>query len=183
MTFDSIGEVSYSLSISKKEQIQTLEDVESDYSEIVNDGIRQRVDLYKNSIKTNPDNPNTLKQIEIFRANLLQQFEEYQNKKEDMNYVAGVFSKALGGNVNQSNDGQFHISGSIEGVPISVKLNQNDNKIDFDTPTDGSCQKGLEAIQKKLIDANINLGAIKVLKTGQTINNRQNNRQNRKEKA
>lgn len=159
--------------------ISSLDEVKSDYSEILNDGIKQRVELFKNSIKSNPDNPNTLKQIENFKQTLFKQYEEYETQKEDTKYVANIFSNALGGNIDESENGSLSISGSIDGVPISVKLNKNNKNIDFDTPIDGSCKGGLDALQKKLNSANINLGAIKVLKTGQTINVTNQNKNSR----
>ncbi|MEA3315157.1 MAG: hypothetical protein U9Q30_04820 [Campylobacterota bacterium] len=159
--------------------IDGLDEVKSDYKDVLNDGIKQRVELFKNSIKSNPDNLNTLKQIENLKQTLFKQYEEYQTQKEDTKYVANIFSDALNTNINEDGDGSLSISGSIDGVPISVKLNKNNKNIDFDTPTDGSCKQGLDALQKKLNSANINLGAIKVLKTGQTINATQQNKNSR----
>jgi len=158
-------------------KIGLLEAIEYDYSEIFNEGIAQRITLFKQAIASNPDNTNTLKQIEDFKAVIVKQFDEYQNKKEDTAYVAEIFANALGTNVQSSASGNFFISGSIDGVPISVNLNNKNNNIEFDTPTDGSCQKGLNAIQKKLASANINLGEIRVLRTGQTLNAAQYNEQ------
>jgi len=159
--------------------IDGLDDVKNDYKDILNDGIIQRVELFKNSIKANPDNPNTLKQIDNFKQNLFKQFQEYQTQQDDSKYVANIFSDALGGNIDKIDDETLSISGSIDGVPISVKLNKNSKNIDFDTPMDGTCTKGLDALQKKLNNANINLGAIKVLKTGQTLNTTNQNKNSR----
>lgn len=158
-------------------KIELLEAIEHDYSEIFNDGIAQRITLFKQSIASNPDNTKTLKQIEDFKAMILRQFDEYQNKKEDTAYVAEIFANALGTNVQSSDSGNLFISGSIDGVPISVNLNNKNNNIEFDTPMDGSCQQGLNAIQKKLASANINLGEIRVLRTGQTLNAAQQSEQ------
>lgn len=162
--------------------VENLQQISLDYQEILNDGIKQRVELFKNSITTNPDNPNTIKQIEEFRTNLLKQYELYQEKKENTKYVANVFAKAFGVTIDNNHE-NIHISGTIEGVAISVNVNTNNNIIDFDTPTDGSCHKGLEALTQKLHDANINIGPIKVLKTGQTIHASQKNNITTKVKA
>jgi hypothetical protein len=158
-------------------KIELLEAIEHDYSEIFNEGIAQRITLFKQAIASNPDNTNTLKQIEDFKAVIVKQFDEYQNKKEDTAYIAETFANALGANIQNGSDGNYSISGSIDGVPISVNLNNKNNSIEFNTPTDGSCKKGLDAIQKKLASANINLGEIKVLRTGQTLNAAQYNEQ------
>lgn len=149
--------------------IESLEEIKSDYSEIMNEGIEQRVELFKNSIKLNPDNPNTIKQIEQFKNRLYKLYEEHLEQKENVQYVADTFANILNGDLKEDKEG-LSISGSIDGVPISVKLHQNSNSIDFDTPLDGSCKRAMEEIQKELNRANINLGEIKVLKTGQILN-------------
>jgi len=163
----------------KKEKVasvvENLEQIGVEYQEILNDGIKQRVELFKNAIATNPDNPNTLQQIETFKKNLYKQYALYQEKKEQRKYVEDVFAKALGATPDEDGE-KSHISGTIDGVAISVSFNSNNNVIDLDTPTDGSCRRGLDALMQKLDNANINLGPIKVLKTGQTINASQKNK-------
>ena len=163
--------------------LESLESISQEYKEILNDGIRQRIEIFSKSIKANPDNQNTLNQIQKFKSQLSRQYEEYQNKKEDTEYVANTLSKALGGNIKKGNDGSITINGSIEGVQISVHMHQNSKDINMDTPTDGSCRQGLDALVKKLHDANINLGPIKVLKTGQVYNTTTQKSNNQKTKV
>lgn len=150
--------------------VKSLDEVKTDYKEILNDGIIQRVDLFKKSIISNPDNENTLKQIEQFKQNISKQYDEYKNQLESRKYVANSFAQALNSTINETSDGNYFISGSIDGVPISVNLSSTSYDIDMDTPTDGSCYKGLEALQKHLHSSNIDLGPIKVLKTGKVLN-------------
>jgi len=149
--------------------VENLEQISLEYQEIFNDGIKQRVELFKNTIVSNPNNPNTLQQIETFKKNIYKQYELHQERKEQSKYVADVLANALGTTPDE-NSGKSYISGTIDGVDISVTLNSDNNSIDLDTPTDGSCRKGLDALMQKLDNANIDLGSIKVLKTGQTIN-------------
>lgn len=152
-----------------------LESIENDYKEILNDSIKQRVELFKNSIQTNPDNQNTMKQIEQFKSQLHKQYQEYLSQNEDTTYIAEIFSQALSADITKGLNGNLTIQGSIEGVPISVSLNNKNREIDFDTPTNGSCQNGLNALHNKLKAAHIHLGPIKVLKTGQVFNNQKSN--------
>lgn len=160
--------------------LASLNSVIQEYAEILNDGIKQRVELFSNSIKTNPDNQNTLKQIEQFKSQLSKQYEEYMNKKDETLYVAETLSQALGGDMQEGSDGSMSISGMIEGVDISVRLHLNSNDMDIDTPLDGSCKRGLDALIHKLGEANIDLGAVKVVKSGQIWNSTTNqNRQQR----
>jgi len=152
--------------------VSYLTSIEKEYKDILNDGIKQRVTLFKNAMRTNPDNQNTLKQIKSFKTNLHNTYEEHLEKVENTHYIADVLSEALGAKIQKSATGLL-IDGSIDSVPISVKLNHNNNSLDLDTPMDGSCRRGLDALIKKLDRANIDLGAIKVVKTGQTINHAQ----------
>lgn len=149
--------------------IDGLEEIKNDYAEIMNEGIVQRVELFKNSIKVNPDNQNTIEQIKQFKEKLFKLYEANTEIKENSKYVAESFANILKGNVKEEN-GNILISGAIDGVPISVKVNQVDNQIDFDTPLDGSCKTAMDSIQKELKNANIHLGEIKVVKTGQILN-------------
>lgn len=150
--------------------IKSLHDIESDYKEILNDGIIQRVELFKKSIISNPDNETTIKQIEQFKQNISKQYDEYKNQSENRKYVAKAFAQALNTTINETSDGNYFVAGSIDGVPISVNLSSTTYDIDLDTPTDGTCTKGLEALQKHLHSSNIDLGPIKVLKTGKVLN-------------
>lgn len=150
--------------------LKSLNDIENDYKEILNTGISQRVELFKKSIISNPDNTNTLKQIEQFKQAISNQYDEYKNQFESRKYVAKSFAKALNTTINEAPDGNYFISGSIDGVPISVNLSSNSTDIDLNTPIDGSCSKSLEVLQRELNNANIDLGSIKVLRTGEILN-------------
>ena len=150
--------------------IDSLDSIKTDCSEIMNPGIEQRIELFSQSVKTNPDNSDTLNKIDDFKQQINKMMDDHEEKKEDREYVGQVFSDALGGDVKSDDGGNSIIEGEIDGVPITVRLNDKDNEINMETPTDGSCRKGLEALQKKLIDKNIRLGEIKVLDTGETLN-------------
>jgi hypothetical protein len=111
-----------------KNIIDSLESLKEDYKEILNDGILQRIELFKNAIKANPDNKKTLSQIEQFKQQLFKLQEEYEEKKYKTEYVADKFSKILNGDIKKNGD-NLEISGNINEVPISVKLNYKNSNI------------------------------------------------------
>jgi hypothetical protein len=152
--------------------VESIKSIETDYADLMNDGIKQRIDLFSKSIQMNPDNENTLKQIESFKQTLQKQMEDYENKRADQKHVADTFADALGSSAKEDGSGGVVIDGNIDGVPITVRLNNSNNQINMDTPSDGSCRQGLDALQIKLENANISLGDIKIMKTGQTIKNK-----------
>ena len=153
--------------------IGSVKSIEDDYPEIINEGIRQRIDLFSKSIEANPDNINTINEIKQFREQINKKVEELEIEKQNRQHVKDTFVDALGGKLEDDGSGGVVISGDIDGVPITVKLNDVNNEINLDTPTDGSCRKGLNALQEKLENANISIGEIHILKTGQRINTTQ----------
>jgi hypothetical protein len=157
--------------------LDSLEKIKGDYKEILNDAILQRIELFANSIKANPDNKKTLSQIEQFQKQLFTKYEEFEEKKYQTDYVADKFSKLLNSDVKKSGD-NLEVSGKIDGVPISVKINYKNSNIDLDTPMDSSCKRGVNALQKGLEKEKISLGEIKVIRTGEVLN-KQNNTQSR----
>lgn len=157
--------------------IDFLDDIKNDYEEILTDGINQRIELFKKAMGLNPNNENTLKQINDFKLSLNQIYETHLEEKENKKYVADSFAKILNSSIVEEDNGTYFIRGSIDGVPISVSLDEK-NSINLDTPTDGSCVRGLEALQKELNSLNINLKEIKVVNTGQVLNKNSSTNQN-----
>jgi len=147
--------------------LNELENIENEYKEIINDGIKQRVESFKKAVKLNPDNKNLLSQIEAFEGNLSKMYAEFLEKEENKRYVADTFSDILGGNVEKGDGGLF-VEGSIDGVPIKVRV--EDRNINFDTPEDGSCESAMTKIVKELENREIKLGPIKALKSGKVFN-------------
>jgi len=147
--------------------LEELENIENEYKEIINDGIKQRIDSFKKAVKLNPENENLLNHIEEFEARLSKMYGEYLEQEENKRYVADVFSEILGGNV-EGGDGGLFVEGNIDGVPIKVRVEDKD--IHFDTPEDGSCIKAMDKIVKELEKKEVHLGPIKVLKSGKILN-------------
>jgi len=171
--------------VAKEEKVQrileSLKSVESDYPDIMNEGIKQRIEIFTKQLQTNSDNENTIKQVNQFKELINEKVEESELAKQNQQYVAETFASALGSKPEDDGQGGTIVSGEIDGVPITVELNDKNNDIHLDTPTDGSCSRGLDALQEKLENAQIQLGDIKVVNTGQTIRNKpiQQMRQNR----
>ncbi len=150
-----------------KRLLSELDNIENEYQEIINENIKQRIEALKKAAKLNPDNENIFTQIEQFEAQLSKMYAEYLEKEENKRYVANAFSEILGGGVDEG-DGGFSVSGSIDGVPIKVRV--GDKELNFDTPEDGSCAMAMEKITKELEKREITLGPIKALKTGKVYN-------------
>jgi len=157
----------------KKMLIESLESVKDEYKDILNDAIIKRVEVFKKSILANPDNLNTQKQIADFKKQLFKMQEEYLEKKANTQYVAETFANILHSDI-KSNGNNLEIKGSVEGVPITVKLNLKNNNIDMDTPVNGSCKQAIETMQKQLNSSNIDLGEIRVVNSGEVLNKKTN---------
>jgi len=149
--------------------LESLENMKTDYKEVVNEAVAQRIEMFQKSLKLNPDNPNTLKQVEQFKNQVSQMYENYLDKRDSTNFVASAFQNVLGGEIKE-NGNNVTIEGNIDGVNIKVRLNKENNQIDFDTPYSSKCNGAMEKIVEKLSEQDIQLGAIKVLKTGQMLN-------------
>ena len=158
-----------------KELLKNLEEIENEYKEILNENIKNQLQTFKKAIKLNPDNENLLNQIENFENRLSNMYAEYLEQEENKRYVAKTFSEILGGGVNEG-DGGLVVSGNLDGVPIKVRI--EDNNLHFDTPENGSCVRTMEKIVKELENKEVYLGPIKALKTGKVLNQTtQRNRQ------
>ena len=155
--------------------VSSLTAVRQDYKEILNPGIEQRLELFSKSIRTNPDNPQTLKQIADFRARLAEEMEKFEEQRDNLKYVEEAFSSALGGTSSTGESGSSVISGTVAGVPITVSIDSKSNDIHFDTPDDGSCRAGISALISELEKSRINLGPIHIVKSGETINRKTSN--------
>jgi len=159
--------------LERSKKIETLKNdilaIREDYHEIMNPGIEQRIEHFAKALEVNPENERTLEQIRQFRHQLAEIMEEYEQKKAEFDYIKSVFSDALGGDFSGDNN-TATLSGEIDGVPLTVTLHTQSGRIDLDTPTDGSCKKGLDALISRLDSAQIHLGPIRVLNTGETIN-------------
>jgi hypothetical protein len=149
--------------------LEALATLREEYREILNPGIEQRIELFSQALKTNPDNQNTLKQIAEFKTRLAAEWEKFEEQRDQLQYIENTFSEALGGKPSPGESGGSVISGTIEGVPITVSIDKKSRNLHFNTPTDGSCQAAMEKLSKRLENAGISLGPIRVLKTGQTI--------------
>jgi hypothetical protein len=150
-----------------KRLLSELGNIENEYKEIINDSIKQRIDSFKKAIKLNPDNEKILTQIEQFEAQLSRMYAEFLEKEENKRYVANAFGEILGGSVDEG-DGGFSVSGSIDGVPIKVRV--GDRELNFNTPEDGSCEAAMKKIVDELAKKEVVLGPIKALKSGKVYN-------------
>ncbi len=151
-----------------KQAIANLESIREDYAPVVTEGVEQRIALFKKALEVNPENPQIVEQIVQMREQLSRAMDEYEQKQDEFDYIKSVFSDVLGSDPEESGDGAS-IAGMIEGVPIKVTLRSDSHTIDMDTPTDGSCRAGIDAMLQKLESANVSLCPIRVRNTGEIL--------------
>ena len=154
-------------------RLADLEALEDDARPVENAGIRQRIELFTRAVQTNPDNPRTLEQIDVFRRQVNELLEKHEQSQEELQWAGRVLSEALGGTPEGSSEGAaVVVRGSIEGMPVTARLEPGCNQIDLDTPRDGGCRKAMVALMSRLEERGMGLGSLRVLDSGETIGQR-----------
>lgn len=147
-----------------------LKALPKNYPEIMNEGIEQRIKLFTDAVRTNPDNKQTIEQIKTFRTQIRDLAEAHVEREESFTHVRKAFCDALGGEAEAGADGGTTIKGDINGVPISVRIDGANQDIRMETPEDGSCRDAMTDLLNRLAKANVQMGPIQVLRTAQTLN-------------
>nr|WP_321500849.1 hypothetical protein [uncultured Dethiosulfovibrio sp.] len=178
--------------------LKDLEELLSETPEITNPGITQRVNLIKGSLKVNKENPATLGEVQKLFSKINEMVEEYEIKKQEQRFVIETFAEIIGGvpptpksgqssaivtgreqNAQSSSKGASgtggpqapeSFSGTIGGMPVTVTLSPNSNEIQLHTPEKGDCKTPLKLLKEKLAEKGVNLGAIRIAKTGENWN-------------
>ncbi|MDD2650512.1 MAG: hypothetical protein PHF36_05175 [Candidatus Cloacimonetes bacterium] len=175
----------YSLRVGKRikdEKIARVMDyfnnMPKDYPSLYNEGVSQRVDIYRRALDANPDNKDTIQQIENFKVQFQQMIEDYEQKKAEKRFIKDVIIKTINGDSKDDGDGGGTIVGNIDGMPITVILDGKSNNINFITPEDGSCKRQMDGFANKLAQNDIKLGPIRVGRTGEVLNRQNTNYSN-----
>jgi len=163
--------LSESLPNEKKQLLLNEINTINNYNEIMDDPIRQRVDLYSDiiqkSIQTNTDlSLKDERNIILFIEQVDQIKNEHDQLMAEREYVQNVLGEIIGAkNMVSSNN----ISGSIGDTPVNINFG-GDGKIIFDISDENQdCHKVLDTINKNLKSKQINIGDIYVENTGNTI--------------
>lgn len=147
----------------------------SDETEIMNPGIRQRIDkfttLVQNQMKSNDKvSQNDLNNINQFIQQVSIIKEKHNLNKIEQNYVKDSLLSLFSDDANSNDDGS--ISGVINNQSVKISFENTSSNIIFniDDSKGGSCQDTLKKINSHLMNNEIDLGQVKVVKTKQTIN-------------
>ena len=172
-----------------------LEDVLSNNSEISNVGITQRLDLLRGALKVNPNNPNTLEQVQALLTKVNEIADGLEIRKKEREYVIRAFAEVIGAEPPSPSTGQAAMSegrthqtsssgekgspvggfppssfsGSIGGMPITVTF-EDEKNIRLNTPENGDCKTPLKSLMKKLESKGVSLANIRIDRTGENWN-------------
>ena len=146
-----------------------FKEITENHPELIVDDVKARVDLLTNSIKANPENKNTLKQVHEFKIQFEEIIEKSKEEQSKFQFVKEAMIQAVGGTEKKGPDGGSSISGNINGATITVHISPDSNNVDFDTPEDGSCGNMMHTLTDRLVNQGIKLGPIKMRKTGRVL--------------
>ena len=172
-----------------------VEEVISENPAISSPGIAQRLELYRGSLKINRENSNILDQLKSFLAKVNDLAEENAILKKEREFAIRAFAEAIGAeppgpeagqaamqvgkregagseDVKGSAEGGFtptSFSGSIAGMPITVVF-EDENNLLLNTPEHGDCKTPLKALRDKLAEKGVELGSVRIVKTGENWN-------------
>ena len=191
------AEIEEALGLSEAELVLSeVEDVLSDNPDVSNTGITQRLDLIRAALKINRENPNTLEQVKSLLAKIYEIVEEYEIRKKEREYAIRAFAEVIGAELPgpgaaqgaMARDGNHHenvsldekknsgggvppasFSGSIGGMPITVVF-EADNAIQLNTPENGNCKTPLKTLMNKLSEKGVDLGSVRIVRTGENWN-------------
>lgn len=175
--------------------LSEVEDVLSDYPAVSSPGIAQRLDLLRGAVKVNRENPNTLEQVKSLLAKVNELVEAYEIRKKEREFAIKVFAEAIGAEPPGPDTGQTSMaegklqeiasrqgkgtaagdftptsfSGSIAGMPITVTF-ENEETLLLNTPEHGDCKTPLKELRNKLAEKGIELGSVRITKTGENWN-------------
>jgi len=143
--------------------------IQEEYPELISEGVRQRLDIFRDALSVNLENQDTLKKIDDFKAQFRQLVDKHQDELAQHEYLKKVLREAVGGTNEDSPDGDSSVTGIIHGSPIKFVIKSKSNEIRIDTPDDGSCKKTIQQIITTLGNKGIQLGPIQIIKTGEMI--------------
>lgn len=175
--------------------LSELDDVLSDNPAVSNPGIIQRLDLMRGAVKVNRENPNTLEQVKTLLAKVNEMVEEYEIRKKEREFAIRAFAEVVGAEPPAPDAGQAALqgdkhlgeasqgekrtagggftpasfSGSISGMPITVVF-EDGNNIRLNTPEGGDCKTPLKTLMNKLAEKGIELGSVRIDRTGENWN-------------
>lgn len=153
--------------------------------------------LIEESLKVNPENAGTLKQVAALFEKTQELVENMEVRKKETDYAKQAFAEIIGSTLpsaqgslsstayggagkagqtqksvrcDSSGNGPGSLSGSIDGMPISVTFDEKSNNIVLITPEKGDCKGHLTKLSARLAEKGLSLGTIKIRRTGENWN-------------
>jgi len=149
------------------DQILTyFDDLGELYPWLLNPGVTQRIEMFRNALTVNPENEETLNKINDFKAQFGKLVEKYESEQDQKRYLKKTLSEII--EADEGGEGGS-IVGSFEGVPIKIYLDTNDQKLTFDLPDNGTCKPNITRLVHRFEDAGINLGPVQIIQTGEVL--------------
>lgn len=172
-----------------------VEEILSANPTISNPGIVQRLDLFRDALKAKGKNPNTLEQVKTFLEKVNDLNEEYEIRKKEREFAIRAFAEIIGAQPPRPDAGQAatqrrkqqdansgdkkgsvengftptSFSGSIAGMPVTVTFEDGNNLL-LNTPEHSDCKTPLKTLRNKLAEKGIELGNVRIMKTGENWN-------------
>lgn len=142
-----------------------FDDLKDQYPELYNEGIEQRVQLYRKALESNIENQDTIEHIAEYKETMLKQIEEYEKKQDEMLYIKSSLAEIIGANPEGNS-----MSGTINGSPINIVIHKDSHDITMNFPDEGSCMQDIETLRDEMKKSGFDLGPIRVEKTGEMLN-------------
>lgn len=172
-----------------------VEELLSENPTISNPGIVQRLDLFRDALKVNRENPNTLEKVKSLLEKVNDLTEEYEIRKKEREFAIRAFAEIIEAQPQRPDAGQAAIrggklqdagfedvkgsvesgftptsfSGSIAGMPVTVIFEDGNNLL-LNTPEHSDCKTPLKTLRKKLAEKGVELGNVRIMKTGENWN-------------
>jgi len=89
-----------------------FDDLKAQYPTLYNEGVAQRVELFRNALEVNIENQNTIEQIANFKEVMIQRIEEYEKKQDELAYVKTSLAEIIGAEPDGNS-----MSGTSTGAP------------------------------------------------------------------
>jgi len=149
------------------DQILTyFDDLGELYPQLLNPGVTQRLELFRNALTVNPENEETLNKINDFKAQFGKIVENYESEQDQKRYLKQTLSEII--EADEGGEGGS-IVGRFEGVPIKIYLDPNDQELIFDLPDNGTCKPSITRLIHRFEVAGINLGLVQIIQTGEVL--------------
>ncbi|MCB5261251.1 MAG: hypothetical protein LHW64_08770 [Candidatus Cloacimonetes bacterium] len=147
-----------------------FDDLAELYPNVINAGIAERIELYKQALIANPENQDTIRQLEDFKLKLKEIIETYEIQQAQYQHLRAALGKIITAEGTAPDDPGGSFTGVLNGSPVTITLDPQGHQITFDIPEGGNCKASILKLVRSLEKDGIDLGPIQVLRTGEILN-------------